>query len=89
MNFDEALDILSPLRNPEAWRRDDDHFDHQQFPGQGRFTSGPPGQMSFPPVSGIKFGVIFMHYFRTFLSHQNFLFHLSLGKGKILFWLFV
>ncbi|XP_045477567.1 protein Gawky isoform X3 [Harmonia axyridis] len=50
MNFDEALDILSPLRNQEAWRRaDDDHFDHQQFPGQGRFTSGPSGQMSFPP----------------------------------------
>ncbi|XP_044759265.1 protein Gawky isoform X3 [Coccinella septempunctata] len=50
MNFDEALDFLSPLRKQEAWRRaDDDHFDHQQFPGQGRFTSGPPGQMSFPP----------------------------------------
>ncbi|KAK9888232.1 hypothetical protein WA026_000500 [Henosepilachna vigintioctopunctata] len=50
MNFEEALDMLSPLRNQEAWRRgDDDHFDHQPFPGQGRFASGPAGQMSFPP----------------------------------------
>ena len=48
MNNEDALEILS--RNPDGWRnRHDDHYDHQQFPGQ-RFPSGPPGQMSFPQV---------------------------------------
>ncbi|XP_015838344.1 protein Gawky isoform X3 [Tribolium castaneum] len=47
MNYEDALEILGS-RNPDGWRnRHDDHYDHQQFPGQ-RFPSGPPGQMSFP-----------------------------------------
>lgn len=47
MNYEDALEFLGS-RNPDAWRnRHDDHYDHQQFPGQ-RFPSGPPGQMSFP-----------------------------------------
>lgn len=48
MNYEEALDILSPMRNPDSWRRNhEDHYDHQQFPQ--RFPSGPTGQMPFPP----------------------------------------
>lgn len=61
MNPDEALEILGPLRNPnmDGWRgRHEDHYDHQQYPGQ-RFPSGPAGQMNFPPVSNI-FSVMFL-----------------------------
>lgn len=55
MNVEEALDMLSLSRpgNMDScgWpRRHEDHYEHQQFPGQ-RFPSGPSTQMSFPPVS--------------------------------------
>lgn len=63
MNPDEALEILGPLRNPnmDGWRgRHEDHYDHQQYPGQ-RFPTGPAGQMNFPPVSiaPLVMGLIF------------------------------
>lgn len=63
MNLDAALDLLSPMQNPDGgWRtaaaaaaaaanRHEDHYDHGQFPSQ-RFASGPTGgggQMSFQP----------------------------------------
>lgn len=53
MNFDEALEMLGPLRNPnmDSWRgRHEEPYEHQQFSAQ-RFSSGPTGQMNFPTVS--------------------------------------
>lgn len=51
MNMEEALDILSPMRNSrDGWAsRHDDHYDHPPFPGQ-RFPPGPATQIpGFPP----------------------------------------
>lgn len=77
MNVEEALDILGSSRNPTGnldWRgggRHDDHFEHQQFPGQ-RFPTGPAAQMGFPPVS-IKINVICYFFFFLFSLSYNFL----------------
>lgn len=55
MNYDEALDLLSPMRQnrvADGWgARHDDHYDHPPFVGAGqRFPPGPGGQLSgFPP----------------------------------------
>lgn len=52
--MDEALDLLSTLRNTrvDGWgSRHDDHFDHPPFAGQ-RFPTGPSTQMSSFPQSG-------------------------------------
>ncbi|KAG5874249.1 hypothetical protein JTB14_027715 [Gonioctena quinquepunctata] len=51
MNVEEALDLLSPLRNNrDGWgTRHDDHYDHPPFSCQ-RFPPGPGAQLSgFPP----------------------------------------
>lgn len=51
MNVEEALDILSPMRNNrDGWAtRHDDHYDHPPFAGQ-RFPPGPAAQIpGFPP----------------------------------------
>ncbi|XP_049826803.1 protein Gawky isoform X2 [Aethina tumida] len=51
MNYDEAMEMLGPLRRDGWGGRHDDHYDHSQFSGQ-RFPSGPGGgggQMGFPP----------------------------------------
>lgn len=54
MNMEEALDLLSPMRNNRdgGWgSRHDDHYDHPPFIGQ-RFPPGPAAQLSgFPPGS--------------------------------------
>ncbi|XP_017786901.1 PREDICTED: protein Gawky isoform X2 [Nicrophorus vespilloides] len=53
MNMEEALDFLNTsVRNPsmDGWnRRHEDHYDHQQFPGQRGFPSGPSAQLNFQP----------------------------------------
>lgn len=52
MNMEEALDILSPMRNNrDGWpSRHDDHYDHLPFAGQ-RFAPGPAAQLpGFPPA---------------------------------------
>ncbi|XP_018569055.1 protein Gawky isoform X3 [Anoplophora glabripennis] len=51
MNMEEALDVLSPMRNNrDGWAsRHDDHYDHPPFAGQ-RFPPGPAAQIpGFPP----------------------------------------
>lgn len=52
MNMDEALDLLSSMRNArvDGWgARHEEHFDHPPFAGQ-RFPTGPSAQLSaFPP----------------------------------------
>lgn len=51
MNIEEALDVLSPMRNNrDGWAsRHDDHYDHPPFAGQ-RFPPGPATQLpGFPP----------------------------------------
>lgn len=53
MSFEDALEMLGPLRNPnmDSWRgRHDEPYEHQQYAGQ-RFPTGPSGQMNFPTVS--------------------------------------
>ncbi|XP_056642244.1 protein Gawky isoform X1 [Diorhabda sublineata] len=55
MNLEEALDLLSPMRNNrgnDGWNaRHDDHYEHPPFACQ-RFPTGPGGQLSgFPPAN--------------------------------------
>lgn len=66
MNFDEALEMLGPLRNPnmDSWRgRHEEPYEHQQFSAQ-RFSSGPSGQMNFPTVRSN----LFLHFFSSLLN---------------------
>ncbi|XP_023022577.2 trinucleotide repeat containing adaptor protein gawky isoform X1 [Leptinotarsa decemlineata] len=52
MNIEEALELLSPLRNRDGWgMRHDDHYDHSPFNCQ-RFPPGPSAQLPGFPQGG-------------------------------------